>query len=289
MSAEAIAALLQDVDTAEQGGHLLAAPRRFCFVAGTHIATLRGEMPVEQLREGDHIRAKKGSFHTITEVLVVDYDDLPPEAQAQIGLHPVKRGAIDEGLPRRDVYITAGQQFEISRRLEIAHAVRMTVRKEGAALRGFRFVLFACPGLSMIRAEGVWTTLTPVERAFPVLRPAAEEPAASPEPETDAALAEADAALPDPGAMLPEAVLPEPAPAQTAPVEPAPPDAAPRRRSTRPMSRLVAPLPVAEPEPPAPALEPEEPAPQTPSGIRAAVATRRATRRPVTRFLRSRE
>lgn len=288
MSAEAIAALLQDTEAAESGGYFLAAPRRFCFVAGTHVATLRGEMPVEQLRHGDHIRAKKGSFHTITDIVVVDFDDLPPEAQAEIGLHPVKRGAIDEGIPRRDIYITAGQQFEISRRLEIAHAVRMTVRKEGAALRGFRFVLFACPGLSMIRAEGVWTTLTPIERAFPVPQPEAGEPAAAPEPATDAARPDPEAVRPDPAAARPDTALPEPAPPLAAPAEPAPPEAAPRRRSTRPMSRLVAPLTVTQPEPPAPAPR-DDPAPQTPSGIRAAVATRRATRRPVRRILRSPE
>jgi hypothetical protein len=85
-------------------------------------------------------------------------------------------------LPRRDYFVTEGQQFELSRRLEIAHAVRMTVRKSGAALRGFRFVVFACEGLPMIRAEGIWTTLTPVERAFPLVPPGAvAEEANSPE------------------------------------------------------------------------------------------------------------
>ncbi len=175
MSAEATAVVPGEV-AASRGFFAIALPRRFCFVEGTHIATLRGEMPVEHLREGEHIRAKKGSFHIVSEVAVFDYDSLEPEAQAQVALYPVKRGAVEEGLPRRDCYVTSGQQFELSHRLEIAHAVRMAVRKEGAALSGMRFVVFACPGLPMIRAEGIWTMLTPMERVFP--EPEREETAA---------------------------------------------------------------------------------------------------------------
>jgi hypothetical protein len=171
MSADAVAAILEAIEAAEPQEERGPLPKRFCFVEGTHIATLRGEMPVQNLRVGDHIRAKKGSFHTVSDIATFAFDDLDPEAQAKIGLSQVMRGAIDEGLPRRDYYVTEGQQFELSRRLEIAHAVRMTVRKSGGGLRGFRFVVFTCDGLPMIRAEGIWTTLTPVERAFPVLRP----------------------------------------------------------------------------------------------------------------------
>jgi hypothetical protein len=226
MSAEAIAAVLEEVDAAEPDVSAAPAPRRFCFVAGTHIATLRGEMPVEQLREGDHIRAKKGSFHTVTEVIVVEFDDLSPDAQALVGIYPLKRGAIDEGLPRRDVYVSAGQQFEMSRRLEIAHAIRMAVRKEGAALRGFRFVLFACPGLPMIRAEGVWTTLTPMERAFPAAPVEVENGESGSEP------AEAEA----PPSDVPDAA-PQAAPLLSAGGEPARDGV--RRPTRRPVSRFL--------------------------------------------------
>lgn len=175
MSVEAIAASNEEVTTRPTGAFAISLPRRFCFVEGTNIATLRGEMPVEHLREGDHIRAKKGSFHTVSDVSTFDYDALEPEAQAEVALYPVRRGAIEEGLPRRDFFVTAGQQFELSRRLEISHAVRMAVRKEGAALGGMRFVVFSCPGLPMIRAEGIWTMLTPMERVFP--EPRQDEPA----------------------------------------------------------------------------------------------------------------
>jgi hypothetical protein len=297
MSAEPKAAGHEEIDDDQPGGYFLSFPRRFCFVAGTHIATLRGEMPVEQLREGDHIRAKKGSFHNVKDVMIVDYDDLPPEAQAQIGLYPVKRGAVEEGLPRRDVYISAGQQFHLSRRLEIAHAVRSAVRKEGTSLRGFRFVLFACPGLPMIRAEGVWTTLTPIERLFPMPGSVTEEgesaeappvPAEEPKPRARSArprsvmLASAHRALePAPAAhpMPPEPAVPvrrlsepvapirrvsEPAPL----VAHAPEPVAPARRISEPVDAVAAPA----------LLSPRPPVPEGP---------RRPGRRPPTRFLRT--
>jgi len=196
MSAEAIAAVLDAIeapDPVEDRGPL---PKRFCFVEGTHVATLRGEMPVQQLRVGDQIRAKKGSFHSVSDVAVHVFDDLDAEAQAKIALGKVLRGAVEEGIPRRDFYVSEGQQFELSRRLEIAHAIRMTVRKTGDALRGTRFVVFACDGLPMIRAEGIWTTLTPVERVFPASLPEAPPEGAEPAPDEPGAGPEAPAARP---------------------------------------------------------------------------------------------
>lgn len=300
MSAEPKAAGHEEIDDDQPGGYSLAFPRRFCFVAGTHIATLRGEMPVDQLRDGDHIRAKKGSFHTVKDVMIVDYDDLPPEAQAQIGLYPVKRGAVEEGLPRRDVYISAGQQFHLSRRLEIAHAVRMAVRKDGAALRGFRFVLFACPGLPMIRAEGVWTTLTPIERLFPM----------APQEGQPGEAAEAPGHAADPSAPPPKPAAPRPksvaAPRRVPELAPAPPAPAPARRQAEPAPTLVRPAPetaaprqTSEPAParrvpgtPVPARRASEPADAAPALLSTRPATfaegaRRAGRRPPTRFLRT--
>lgn len=186
MSADAIAAVLEALEAAESDLEPAALPKRFCFVEGTHIATLRGEMPVQNLRIGDHIRAKKGSFHIVSDVAIHVFDDLDPEAQAKIALGRVLRGAVEEGLPKRDLYVSEGQEFELSRRLEIAHAVRMTVRKSGEALSGLRFVVFACDGLPMIRAEGIWTTLTPIERAFPAAAPQAEPVADDGAPEAAA-------------------------------------------------------------------------------------------------------
>jgi hypothetical protein len=226
MSSDAVAAILEALEESEPQPDTGPHPKRFCFVEGTHIATLRGEMPVQNLRVGDHIRAKKGSFHVVSDVAVFAFDDLEPEAQGRIALSQLLRGAIDEGLPRRDYYVTEGQQFELSRRLEVAHAVRMTVRKSGAALRGYRFVVFACEGLPMIRAEGIWTTLTPMERLFPAMCPVAE--AIEPEEETT------DAA-PSPEAS-PEPVAPAAPAAPAAPLVPV----TPRSRSTRrPLTRML--------------------------------------------------
>lgn len=196
MSAEAIAAALEAIEAGGAGGLEAPLPKRFCFVEGTYVATLRGEMTVQSLRVGDQIRAKKGSFHVISDVSIHAFEDLEPEAQARISVNQIMRGAVEEGLPRRDLYVTEGQQFELSRRLEVSHAVRMTVRKSGAALRGYRFVVFTCEGLPMIRAEGIWTTLTPVERAFPVALPEPQPGDSAPAQDGTADPAEAPAARP---------------------------------------------------------------------------------------------
>jgi hypothetical protein len=193
MSAEAIAAVLEAIEAPDEAAEREALPKRFCFVEGTHIATLRGEMPVQHLRVGDHIRAKKGSFHVVSEVAVHLFDELDREAQAKIALGRILRGAVDEGIPKRDLYVSEGQQFELSRRLEIAHAVRMTVRKSGDALSGMSFVVFACDGLPMIRAEGIWTTLTPMERVFPAHAPQKQPEDAEPVPEAAGAGKTSDA------------------------------------------------------------------------------------------------
>ena len=222
MSAESIAAVLEAIEASDSVEEREVLPKRFCFVEGTHISTLRGEMPVQQLRVGDYIRAKKGSFHVVSEVATHLFDDLDPEAQAGIALGRILRGAVLEGIPRRDLYVSEGQEFELSRRLEIAHAVRMTVRKSGEALSGMRFVVFACDGLPMIRAEGIWTTLTPLERVFPVHAP-------QPQPEEEDPTAE--------GAEAGEAEAPAPRPA-TRLIEGAAPENRPTRRPrTRFLSR----------------------------------------------------
>ena len=221
MSADAIAAVLEAIEAPDPAEERAALPKRFCFVEGTHVSTLRGEMPVQQLRVGDHIRAKKGSFHIVSEVAIHVFDDLDPEAQGKIALGRVLRGAVDEGLPRRDLYVSDGQECELSRRLEIAHAVRMTVRKSGEALNGLRFVVFVCDGLPMIRAEGIWTTLTPIERAFPIGAP-------EPQPEDDA---------PEAGADEEPVAAPAPRPATRLMEDEAPVQRPRRRPLTRMLSR----------------------------------------------------
>lgn len=151
-------------DEAALGG---ASPGRFCFVGGTHIATLRGEMPVETLRVGEYIRAKKGSFHTVTDVMDLTVADVDEEWHSELGLYQLRRGSVDERIPKRDFYVTEGQQFYMTQRLMIAHALRMTTRKSGKSLEDVHYILFRCDGLPMVRAEGLWTTATPIERFFP--------------------------------------------------------------------------------------------------------------------------
>jgi len=181
MSADAVNAVLQALEE-QRMDVSVRAPKRFCFVEGTYVASLRGEMPVEFLREGYYIRSRKGSFHTISDIDTFQAFDVDPDHHSSLGLYNIRRGSIEEGLPRRDLWVTEGQQFELSRRLEISHAVRMATRKTGAAIERLRFVVFTCDGLPMIRAEGVWTTATPVEALFPKFEEEVDAADGAPEP-----------------------------------------------------------------------------------------------------------
>ena len=49
MSADAVAAVLEAIEAPEDGEDRAPLPKRFCFVEGTHVATLRGEMPCSRL------------------------------------------------------------------------------------------------------------------------------------------------------------------------------------------------------------------------------------------------
>ena len=160
----------------DRGLMSIPTPGRFCFVEGTHIATLRGEMPVETLRVGEYIRAKKGSFHTVSDVMELTVEDVDPEWHPELGLYQLRRGSVDERMPKRDVYVTEGQQFYVTQRMMIAHALRMTTRKSGKALEEVRYFLFRCDGLPMVRAEGLWTTSTPIERYFPPFESDLDDP-----------------------------------------------------------------------------------------------------------------
>jgi len=178
---DAVSAVLQSLE--EQRMEISPrAPKRFCLVEGTFVASLRGEMPVVYLREGFYIRSRKGSFHTISRIDTFDATDVSPDRHSSLGLYNIRRGSIEEGMPRRDLWVTEGQQYELSRRLEISHAVRMATRKNAAAMEGLKFVVFTCDGLPMIRAEGVWITATPIEALFPRFEDdTAEEPGEAPE------------------------------------------------------------------------------------------------------------
>ncbi len=82
------------------------SPGAPCFTAGTAILTDKGEVPVENLKPGDRIKAMDGTFHPLR--LSLSRSLRQSELIRMPYLRPVRivAGAIGRGLPRRDLHIS---------------------------------------------------------------------------------------------------------------------------------------------------------------------------------------
>ncbi len=95
-------------DAAGTGTHV--AP--VCFCRGTLILTDRGEMPVESLAVGDRVKTLSGTFKPIVwigfgrELLTVANKLARPVI--------VRQGALADGVPKRDLYLTHGHALYLN-------------------------------------------------------------------------------------------------------------------------------------------------------------------------------
>lgn len=85
-----------------------------CFCSGTLIDTAQGPKPVEDLKAGDWVRCIDGTFQELLAVLQrhVTADELAANAK----LIPVKitAGALGNGLPARDTWVSRQHRFHVS-------------------------------------------------------------------------------------------------------------------------------------------------------------------------------
>jgi len=82
-----------------------------CFTPGTLIATAKGEIPVEDLREGDRVITRDNG---IQEIRWVGRKDLTrAEISAQPELKPVliRKGALGNGVPERDMVVSPNHRM----------------------------------------------------------------------------------------------------------------------------------------------------------------------------------
>lgn len=79
-----------------------------CFVRGTRIATARGEVAVEELREGDRLLTAAGSLRPLRWVgrrAMVTAFIRPEDREAELPVR-IARGALGGGLPKRDLLVS---------------------------------------------------------------------------------------------------------------------------------------------------------------------------------------
>ncbi len=101
-----------DFDVTTAGGNTDVALNEVCFLAGTRVATPRGEVPVEQLAVGDTVTTLSGEARPITwigtgRVLA------PRGGRVASAAVIVRKGALADNVPHRDLRVTKGHSLFI--------------------------------------------------------------------------------------------------------------------------------------------------------------------------------
>lgn len=147
------------------------AAEDFCFAAGTHITTLRGEMPVEQIKKGDLVRTRSGAYSPVVEISSHEIDANHLKSFPELFPCVIRKNSVGDGLPRRDMKVTSGQEFDPSIRNKVQHAIRSTGRSSGngrelAAGQSIEYVMFRLNDASAVRAERIWVEATPAANSL---------------------------------------------------------------------------------------------------------------------------
>ncbi|MBW4093709.1 MAG: Hint domain-containing protein [Proteobacteria bacterium] len=131
----------------------------FCFAAGTRLLTVRGEVPVEDLREGESIVTLVGTSRALRPVVwigrrQVDLVASPePELSAPVR---IRRDAFAENIPGRDVWLSPDHRVLVDGRLIpvrlLANGMTITHERDVTSVRYFHVEL---ESHAIILAEGL--------------------------------------------------------------------------------------------------------------------------------------
>ncbi len=110
-----------------------------CFASGTLILTDRGEVPVQDLKQGDLVQTKANGLKPIQWIGQNTYRFGPKSCSAQLRPIRISAGALGEGLPRTDLYISPQHRVlvksKIAQRMcgfdEVLVAVKQLLNIEG--------------------------------------------------------------------------------------------------------------------------------------------------------------
>lgn len=104
-------------------GDILSLGEAVCFLAGTLIATPDGERPVEELQPGDLVLTADGRA---VSVRFVGRQTLDARFAEELCGTPVRirAGALDEAVPRRDLYLSPNHAVAVDGILAFASALR---------------------------------------------------------------------------------------------------------------------------------------------------------------------
>jgi autotransporter passenger strand-loop-strand repeat protein len=106
--------------TADANGDTLVAP--VCYLAGTRIATPRGESPVEALRIGDEVMTRHAGVQRVKWIGTRTYA-APFCNHRDVLPVCIKAGALSDGVPARDLFVSPGHALYLDGML--VHAGRL--------------------------------------------------------------------------------------------------------------------------------------------------------------------
>ncbi|MFU8835015.1 MAG: Hint domain-containing protein [Roseovarius sp.] len=139
-----------------------------CFTPGTLIATPRGEVPVEHLREGDRVITRDNGMQEIRWIGARSLD--AGDLMAAPTLRPVliRAGALGNGLPERDMLVSPQHRLLLTSERaalyfgerEVLAAARHLTGMAGideVQASGVTYVHFLCDRHEVVLSDGAWT------------------------------------------------------------------------------------------------------------------------------------
>lgn len=146
-------------DFATNGFEVLAGPDAttlfLCYLRGTRIATPEGERPVEDLRAGDAVITQKTGVQNIRWIGEQHFHNPAPDRTRD----PVriKTGALGDGVPARDLWVSPGHSIWVADNLVLARNLvnGITITQDGP-LEEISYFGLELPAHDCVSAEGAW-------------------------------------------------------------------------------------------------------------------------------------
>ena len=127
-----------------------------CFLEGTRIATPKGQRRVEVLKPGDRIRTAGGTISTVRWVGLQQVETRLTHP-AKVNPICIRAGALADGVPARDLYVSADHAIAVDGLLVNAGALvndRSIFRVASMPLDGFRYYHVETDAHELLLAEG---------------------------------------------------------------------------------------------------------------------------------------
>jgi Ca2+-binding RTX toxin-like protein len=139
-----------------------------CFTPGTRIATPRGEVAVEDLREGDRVITRDNGLQEVRWVGARALGAAEFVAEPRLRPVRIRAGALGHGLPERDMLVSPQHRVLLTSERaalyfgerEVLAAARHLVGMEGIAevrTTGTTYIHFMCDRHEVVLSDGAWT------------------------------------------------------------------------------------------------------------------------------------